>query len=161
MNDLSNDKIAEIKISQPFLRLIDKKLDEDYYNFFSTTYRKIFIVYQITILVFWILDLIFQGTANTLDAEQITKIAKLIVFIIGWFLLIESFQDLFLNYFCIYFSIHIIIDIVAIYLEKSDNDIKLCLQMIVMFLYPILFCGRRFKIVFFVVLLFCVGTFPA
>ena len=114
-----------------------------------------------SILSFWILDLIFEGTGGALQFQFITKIIKLIIFLIGFILLHESLSDLFINYFMIYFSIHVILDIITIYLEKSDNDIKLCLQWIIMFIYPILFCGRRFKVVCVVAMLFCIGTLSA
>lgn len=158
---MDNDNIAELKISKPWLEINDKKLEEEYSVHNSTMDSKSFIAYQILMILFWVIDLIFEGVQDKLPLEIITKSLKLVMIIIGFFLLVKPAINNFTNNFFIYFSISIICDIISIYLEKSDNDIKIFIHTVTIFIYPTIFYGKKSKIQFCLMVVLMFAVLPA
>ena len=81
---MNNEKISSMKIKQPSLEYIDEKLEKDYNMHFNKVLINSFRAYQISILAFSIIDIIIEGIKGNLKDEIITKILKLIEFLLSF-----------------------------------------------------------------------------
>ena len=62
--------------------------------------------------------------------------------------------------FSIYFAIIIIIEIIAVYIEKKTyNDTKICLQIFVLLAFPLYYCPKT-EIILLLVCFYIVGITP-
>ena len=158
---MNNEKISSMKIKQPSLEYIDEKLEKDYNMHFNKVLINSFRAYQISILAFSIIDIIIEGIKGNLKDEIITKILKLIEFLLSFSLYYSVIKEKFLSNFIIYYYFVLVIEIICIYVEKNNNDVKICIQIIVLFSYPLFIANRKFFPVITGLILFYISLLPA
>ncbi len=161
MTDVNNDKLVGLRIKKPLLQFYDEKLESDYQSYFQNNLNTSFVFYLGTLFVFWFVDIIMQSKYSDLSNEKITKILKIAYILSGLLLLIRPLKINFINNYLIYYYIHLIIETICIYVEKSDNDTKLCIQYYIIFTFPLFFANISFKSIFVGVLLYYLATTPA
>ena len=157
MADVSNDDASNLRIRKPILKFYDVKLEMDYTEFCDIKITFSYIMYLLTMAIFLAVDILL----TRFDGQKFSKVMKIIYIICGFILLIPKIKDQFSKAFSIYFSIIIIIEIIAAYLEKlNDNDTKLCLQLFVILAFPLYYCPKT-DIILFLVCLYILGITPA
>ena len=161
MTDVNNEKISSMKIQKPSLVYNDKKLEKDYNLHFHKILLNSYKAYQISLFAFWLIDLTIEGIKGNLQYQIVTKILKLITFLLSFTLYYKSVKERFLHYFIFYYYFTLLIEIICIYVEKSDNDIKICLQIIVLFSYPLFLANRNFYPIIGGLILFYISLLPA
>jgi hypothetical protein len=150
-----------MKIKKPSLQYIDAKLEKDYTIHKSSVMINSFKAYQISIFVFWLIDLIIEGIKGNLVNEIVSKILKLISLISSFVLYRQKVRENFLSNFHYYYYFSLVIEIICIYVEKQENDLKICLQIILLFSYPILIANTQFYPVVLGLIFFYLAIFPA
>ena len=153
MADVSNDEAANLKIRKPLLKFFDQKVEIDYIEYCDMKVTIPYIIYLISLALFLAVDI-------ALRKYESQKIAKIIYIIVGVFLLIPKIKEYFSKIFSVYFSIILVIELILIYSEKSDNDVKICFQVFVLFTFPLNFCPRN-SVITVLTVLYMVGITPA
>ena len=153
--------ISSLKIRKPSLIYIDEKLEKDYNLHFNKLLIDSFKAYQVSIFAFYIIDIIIEGSKGNLMNQIISKTLKLIAFLFSLCLYKKKNKEKFLSNFIIYYYFLLLIEIICIYIEINNNDIKIFLQMIVLFSYPLLIANRSFYWVTIGLILFYVIILPA
>ena len=133
--------ISSLKIRKPSLIYIDEKLEKDYNLHFN--------------------KLLIDSFKGNLMNQIISKTLKLIAFLFSLCLYKKKNKEKFLSNFIIYYYFLLLIEIICIYIEINNNDIKIFLQMIVLFSYPLLIANRSFYWVTIGLILFYVIILPA
>ena len=136
MADVSNDEASNLKIRKPLLKFFDQKIEMDYIEYCDMKVAIPYIIYLLSMAL-------FIGVDIAIRQYETQKIAKIIYIVLGIFLLIPKIKEHFSQVFSIYLSIIIIIEIILIYVNKSDNDVKICLQTFVIFSFPLNYCPRN------------------
>lgn len=114
-----------------------------------------------TILVFFLIDLILEGIYGRLADQKITKILNGIVIILGYCLMLSPLRNNFFNYFPYFYFLIIFINTICIYVESSDNDVKICLQFLINFTFPLFFSQWNTKYILFGAALYCGLIIPS
>ena len=153
MADVSNDEACDFRIEKPILRFFDEKVEMDYTEYCNKKVAIPFLAYLISLLLFLSTDLIIIGFEKR-------KIAKIVYIVLGLFLLIPKIKENFSNIFPFYFSAILIIELIFIYENKSNNDIKICLQNSVLINFSLFYCPKR-AIISAIIILYIIGITPA
>ena len=153
MVDVTNDDAANLRISKPILRFFDEKVEMDYIEFCDMKVTIPYLIYLFTLAIFLAVDIGIKGYESQ-------KMAKVIYIIIGGFLFIPQIKERFTKIFSIYFSIVLIVELIFIYVNKSDNDVKICLQTFILMSFPLNYCPKN-EFISIVVLLYMIGITPA
>ena len=95
-----------------------------------------------------------------LQFELITKSIKAVVLLLGFIILSSKIKHNFAKKFFWYLLVSIILDIVSIYIEKSDNDVKICIHFIIIFIYPTIFYGKDLKFEAFLIIVLFLALLP-
>lgn len=150
-----------MKIKKPSLEYIDAKLEKDYTIHKSSIMINSFKAYQISTLIFWLIDLVIEGIKGNLKDEIISKTLKFISFVTSFVLYRPKLRENFLSNYHYYYYFSLVIEIICIYIEKQENDVKICLQIIVLFSYPILIANTQFYPVVTGLVFYYISVFPA
>ena len=153
MADVSNDEACDFRIEKPILRFFDEKVEMDYTEYCNKKVAIPFLAYLISLLLFLSTDLIIIGFEKR-------KIAKIVYIVLGLFLLIPKLKENFSNVFPFYFSAILIIELIFIYENKSNNDIKICLQNSVLINFSLFYCPKR-AIISAIIILYIISITPA
>jgi len=153
MADVSNDEASNLRISKPILKFFDQKVEMDYTEYCDMKVTIPYIVYLASLTLFLVVDITIRGY------EQ-QKIAKIIYIILGLFLFIPKIKQKFSKFFLFYFSIILIIEFIMIYVNKNDNDVKICLQTFLLITFPLNYVPKN-EFITVSVLLYVIGITPA
>ena len=157
MADVSNDDASNLRIRKPILKFYDIKLEMDYTEFCDIKVTFSYLVYLLTMAIFLAIDIVITG----FEGQKFSKVMKIVYIISGLLLLIPKLKSQFSNAFSIYFAIIVIIEIIAVYVNKeNDNDTKLCLQLFVVLAFP-LYYNPKTGIILLLVCLYILGITPA
>jgi class 3 adenylate cyclase len=159
--DINNDDIASMKIRKSNLKFYDEKVESDYLKNSASNIIMAFLYYLLILFIFFAVDIVIQGLYGHIQQEIISKSLKFANIIFGFFLLMRNFKTNFLMNFKFFYYLTIAIDIICIYIEKSDNDIKICLECIAIFSYPLFFANKRFVSMLVGGILYILGVLPA
>lgn len=157
MADVSNDDIAQLKIKTPYLTFSDKKLENDYIEYNNKKITPTVGTYLGILFVFWIVDICVEK----FEDQYATKIAKLVYIFLGLFLLIPQLKPNFQKYFTIYFFIVLTTEIICIYVEKKNNDLKICIQFIYLFSFPLFYLSGYFTTFLLIITYYIIGITPS
>lgn len=158
MADVSNEEIAMIKIKKPFISFHDKRLEEDFISFLMKNIGKSYLLFLGSLLIFWIVDVSLEGFD---EGQLVIKLLNLFYIVLGIVLLFGYFRKRFDKSFPFYFYIILTIEIVSIYVQKKDNDVKICLKMFILFFFPLLFTSRRASFIYPGLLFYVIGITPS
>ena len=153
MADVSNDEASNLRISKPILKFFDQKVEMDYIEYCDLKINVPYIVYLFSMALFLTVDIIIRGYESQ-------KIAKIIYIILGFTLFIPKLKEKFSKIFIIYFTIILIIEIIFIYANKSDNDVKICLEIFILMSFPLHYCPKN-EYITMVTLLYTIAITPA
>ena len=157
MADVSNDDASNLRIRKPILKFYDVKLEMDYTEFCDIKVTFPYVIYLLTMAIFLGVDILIVN----FDKQGFSKTMKIVYIIFGFILFIPKLKSQFSNSFSIYFAIIIIIEIIAVYIEKEvDNDTKLCLQLFVLLAFPLYYCPKN-DIILFLVCFYILAITPA
>ena len=153
MADVSNDEASNLRISKPILKFFDQKVEIDYTEYCDTKVTIPYITYLFSLALFLAIDIAIK------DYEP-QKIAKIIYIILGVALLVPKVKEKFSKVFPFYFALILMIELIFIYANKSDNDVKLCLQTFILIHFPMNYCPTN-EIITFIVVTYIIGITPA
>ena len=153
MADVTDDEVSNLRIRKPMLKFFDKNYEKDYIEYCNMKITVPYIIYLFSLTLFLGIDLALRDF-------ELQKIARMIYIFLGFFLLIPKIKRNFSNIFPFYFTIILIIELVFIYVFKSNNDIKLCLQTSILINFPLFYCPKN-KIIIIITFLYTVGITPA
>ena len=157
MADVTNDDVSNLKIKKPILEFFDKKIEMDYVEYCDFKIAMPYLVYLLSMAIF----LAVQIASTSFDNQKVTDIIKIIYIICGLVLLVPDIQKKFTKAFCLYFAIIVVLEIIlANYQVDKDNDIKLCLQIVVLLSFPLYSCPNS-KIILLLTVLYLIGLSPA
>ena len=153
MADVSNDEASNLRISKPILKFFDQKIEMDYIEYCDLKIYVPYIVYLFSMALFLAVDIVIRGYESQ-------KMAKVIYIILGFGLFVPKFKEKFSKFFTIYFTIILIIEIIFIYANKSDNDFKICLQISILMSFPLHYCPKN-EYITTVIILYTIAITPA
>ena len=153
MADVSNDEASNLRISKPILQFFDQKVEMDYTEYCDMKVTIPFITYLFSLALFLAIDIIIRE-------YETQKIAKIIYIILGCFFFLPKIKERFSKIFPFYFSIILIVELIFIYANKSDNDVKICLQTFILLYFPLNYCPKN-EIITIIVFLYVIGISPA
>lgn len=158
MSDYNNNKIISTKLRWN-LKFKNSKMEYDYVEYFKSQNILCLFYYLLTKLSIWVVYVIIEGINSNLHGEKVTIIVQIIYIFFGLVLFLETFRKNFYTWFIVYFYINIIIDLILIFAEGTNNDTKTCIQFIVTLLYPVLFGLRYLYALFIGSCIFYIGLF--
>ena len=158
--DINNDELVKMKIDKIYLKFSDDVTETDYKIEHSNLLHNTFIFYIITELIFWIVDVAIEISEKNLDNDKISKILKIILITTGFIFYWKPFRINFSNFFKYYYYINILMDIILLYVEKGNNNIKLCFLNIASLTYPLTISSFDFYYIICGVFLYLVGSIP-
>ena len=153
MADVSNDEASNLRISKPLLQFFDQKVEMDYTDYCDMKVTVPYITYLFSLALFLAIDIAIKN-------YEPQKLAKVIYILLGALLLIPKLKENFSKIFPIYFSIILIIELIFIYANKSDNDVKICLQTFILINFPLNYCPKN-EIITMIIFLYVIGITPA
>ena len=153
MADVSNDEASNLRISKPLLQFFDQKVEMDYTDYCDMKVTVPYITYLFSLALFLAIDIAIKN-------YEPQKLAKVIYILLGALLLIPKLKENFSKIFPIYFSIILIIELIFIYANKSDNDVKICLQTFILINFPLNYCPKN-EIITIIIFLYVIGITPA
>ena len=153
MADVSNDEASNLRISKPLLQFFDQKVEMDYTDYCNMKVTVPYITYLFSLALFLAIDIAIKN-------YEPQKLAKVIYILLGALLLIPKLKENFSKIFPIYFSIILIIELIFIYANKSDNDVKICLQTFILINFPLNYCPKN-EIITIIIFLYVIGITPA
>ena len=153
MADVSNDEASNLRISKPILQFFDQKVEMDYTDYCDMKVTVPYITYLFSLALFLAIDIAIKN-------YEPQKLAKVIYILLGALLLIPKLKENFSKIFPIYFSIILIIELIFIYANKSDNDVKICLQTFILINFPLNYCPKN-EIITIIIFLYVIGITPA
>ena len=153
MADVSNDEASNLRISKPLLQFFDQKVEMDYTDYCDMKVTVPYITYLFSLALFLAIDIAIKN-------YEPQKLAKVIYILLGALLLIPKLKENFSKIFPIYFSIILIIELIFIYANKSDNDVKICLQTFILINFPLNYCPKN-EIITIIIFLYIIGITPA
>ena len=151
--DVSNDEVSNLKIRKPILKYFDEKIEKDYIEYCDLKVTIPYIIYLFSLILFIIVDLVIRGF-------EPQKISKMIYITCGFFLLIPKLKERFSKIFPYYLAIIIVIELLFIYINKNNNDVKICLQMSIIIYFPLFYCPKN-KIIIIMSFIYIIGITPA
>ena len=157
MADVNNDEVAKLKIDKYFLTYTDKKLENDYISYNTVKIVRMFIIYFFIMAVYVLVDCIVEG----FDGQYVSKIFKICYIILGLCLLLPCLKKEFQKYFTLYFYIILTIEIICIYVEKTNNDVKICIQFIFFFACPLFYSSGYFKMFVYSIIYYTIAIMPS
>ena len=157
MADVSNEEVANLRIKKPFLRFYDKKIELDYRNYISQGIGRCFLAYLIALLFFWLVDISLNGIKD----QKVPVFLKLSYIILGIFMFIPYIMERFNKIFPIYFFLVLTLEIIGIYIEKKNNETRICIQTYVLLSFPLYFLNYSFEIMILLTVYYCIGITPA
>ena len=153
MADVSNDEASNLRISKPLLQFFDQKVEMDYTDYCDMKVTVPYITYLFSLALFLAIDIAIKN-------YEPQKLAKVIYILLGALLLIPKLKENFSKIFPIYFSIILIIELIFIYANESDNDVKICLQTFILINFPLNYCPKN-EIITIIIFLYVIGITPA
>ena len=157
MADVSNEEVANLKIQKPFLQFFDKKIEMDYKIYMSKGNSKNFLVYIIALFLFWITDISIEG----INKQKVPVYLKLSYMILGIFLFIPCLMDKFNQIFPFYLFLLLTLEIIGIYIDKDNNDTRICVQTFVILSFPLYYSSNSFSIMVLLSVYYCISITPA
>ena len=151
--DISNDEASNLKIRKPILKFFDQKVELDYIEYCDMKVTIPYILYLFSLALFLVVDIVIRGF-------ELQKIAKIVYIVLGFILLIPKIKEKFSKIFCFYFAIILIIELIFIYINKHNNDVKICLQNYLLIYFPLFYCPKN-TIITIIIFLYIVGITPA
>ena len=153
MADVSNDEASNLRISKPLLQFFDQKVEMDYTDYCDMKVTIPFITYLFSLALFLAIDIAIRKYESQ-------KIAKIIYIVLGCFFFLPKIKERFSKIFPFYLSIILIIELIFIYANKNDNDVKICLQTFILLYFPLNYCPKN-EIISIIVFLYVIGISPA
>ena len=153
MADVSNDEASNLRIRKPLLNFFDQKVEIDYVEYCNMKVTVPYIIYLFSLALFLGIDIILRGY----DKQ---KVVKMIYIFVGLLLLIPKLKEKFSRIFPFYFALILTIELIFIYTNKINNDIKICLQISLLINFPLFYCPSN-KIITIIILLYLVGITPS
>ena len=153
MADVSNDEASNLRISKPLLQFFDQKVEMDYTDYCDMKVTVPYITYLFSLALFLAIDIAIKN-------YEPQKLAKVIYILLGALLLIPKLKENFSKIFPIYFSIILIIELIFIYANESDNDVKICLQTFILINFPLNYCPKN-EIITIIIFIYVIGITPA
>ena len=153
MADVSNDEASNLRISKPILQFFDQKVEMDYTDYCDMKVTVPYITYLFSLALFLAIDIAIKN-------YEPQKLAKVIYILLGALLLIPKLKENFSKIFPIYFSIILIIELIFIYANESDNDVKICLQTFILINFPLNYCPKN-EIITIIIFIYVIGITPA
>ena len=92
-----------------------------------------YIIYLFSLALFLGIDIILRGY----DKQ---KVVKMIYIFVGLLLLIPKWKEKFSRIFPFYFALILTVELIFIYTNKINNDIKICLQISLLINFPLFYC---------------------
>ena len=157
MADVSNEEVANLKIKKPFLRFYDKKLEIDYKQYITQGTPKYFLAYLIALFLFWLTDISIEGINN----QKVPVYLKLSYMILGLFFFIPYLMENFNRIFPFYLFLLLTFEIIGIYIDKDNNDTRICIQTFVILSFPLYFNSNSFSMMVLLSIYYCIGITPA
>ena len=151
--DVSNDEASNLKISKPLLRFYDQKVEMDYTEYCDTKITIPYLVYLLSLALFLAVDIGIRGYESQ-------KIVKVVYIIVGIAFFLPQIKEKFSKIFLFYFGLILMIELILIYVNKSDNDVKICLQTFLLINFPLHYCPRK-DIVIIMISIYTIGLTPA
>ena len=151
--DVADDEVSNLRIRKPILKYFNQKIEKDYIEYCNMKITKPYITYLFSLSLFLSIDLILRGF-------ELRKIAKMVYITIGLLLLIPKIKNNFSNIFPFYFAMILIIELLLIYENKNNNDIKLCLQTYILIYFPLFYCPKN-TIITIIIVFYAIGITPA
>jgi class 3 adenylate cyclase len=153
--------MVKMKIDAYSLTYRDNGIENDYKNENSSIMHDSFFYHILSSIIFCIVDLIIEINQNTIDTDKISKIIKFFILFFSVVFFLNRIKINFSKYFIYYFYLNIIIDIVLLYVERGNNQFKLCFLFFVSFSYPTLLPGSNFSAITYGIILYILGSIPA
>ena len=157
MADVSNEEVANLKIKKPFLQFFDKKIEMDYKKYMSKGNSKNFLVYIIALFLFWIADISIEG----INKQKVPVYLKLSYMILGIFLFIPCLMEKFNQIFPFYLFLLLTLEIIGIYVDKDNNDTRICVQTFVILSFPLYYSCNSFSIMVLLSVYYSIAISPA
>ena len=162
MCDITNEHIAYLKINTPFLQFKDSKKERDYMRYSSFYIGRIFFTYLISIASVSGIDLLVEFLFDKdLKKQFLTKVMDSGELLLGLLLLIKPCKKRFDKLFQIYFFICLITEVVEIYIEKDNNDTKICVSHFFILTFPLFFSNRSFHKIFIGIIIYLLSILPS
>jgi class 3 adenylate cyclase len=159
--DINNDDIASMKIKKSKLKFFDEKVEADYYKKSIPNLLMAYMYYLLILLIFFSVDIVIEGIRGNIQNQIISKSLKFANILSGLLLLVKPFKTNFIYNFKFFYIFTIAIDVVCIYVEQSDNDIKICFEFVALFSFPLLFANKRFVAMVVGGVLYILGILPS
>jgi len=153
--------MVKMKIDPYTLTYRDNGVETDYKNENFILMHNSFFFYILCVFVFCIVDLVIEISQKTLDADKISKIIKILMLFCSFLFILKRIKLNFSKYFRYYFFLNIIIDIVLLYVEKGNNQTKLCFLFFITFSFPTLIPGSNFGSIKWGIILYIICSIPA
>ena len=160
MIDTENNKILETKLKWD-LSFKNRKMEIDYSNYFKSQNILCFFYYLVAKFLFLIVYLIVESSEHKIEEIKITLSVQFGYILVGLLLFLSYFKKNFYSWFIVYFYIDVILNIILIYIEDSNNDTKSTIQFIVTLLYPTLFGIRYIYYITFGIIIHYAGIFAS
>lgn len=146
-----------MKVLKPSLRYKDEKLEKDLTSHFMHVLINSFLTYLISLIIFLIVDITIESSYGYISQEIGSRILHGSAIIFGFLISLPRFRHSFDRNFFIYYYFLLATQLVSIYIEKSNNDTKICMQNIVIFSYAIFIANKQFyKVIFGVIIYFII-----
>ena len=162
MCDITNEHIALLKIKTPFLQFKNIKNEREYIRYSSYYVGRIFLIYLISIASVSGIDLLVEFSfSKDLTKQMKTKIMDALEILIGMFLLLKPCRRIFNKLFEIYFFICLVVEIIEIYIEKANNDTKICVSHYFILTFPLFFSNRSFHKIIIGITIYIFAVIPS
>lgn len=161
MIDINNDELVKMKVDSFSLKFRDDVVETDYRYEHSAIIYNSFLLYFFSQLIFWIVDLSLESSENLFEQDKISKILKIILIVISLLSFWKPIRINFPTFYKYYYGLSIIVDIIILYIEKANNDTKLCYLFIITFSFPSIISVFYFQTIIFGIIIYLLGSIPA
>lgn len=150
-----------MKIDQIQLKFRDDIVETDYRIEHSSITHNSFIYYFFSQLIFWIIDVIIESSQKAIENDKISKILKIVMIVLGLIFYWKPIKIKFPFFFKYYYYLNIIIDIILLYIEQGNNNIKLYFLFVISFTFPLTICSYYFNTILLGSIIYLLGCIPA
>ena len=151
--DVSSDEASDLRIRKPFLKFFDQRVEMDYIDYCDMKITIPYLLYLLSLILFFSIDVVLRGF-------ELQKIGKIAIIAVGFLLFIPKLKQNFSLIFPFYFAAILIIELLFIYLNKRNNDLKICLQTSILINFPLYYCQKK-EIISIIIILYIAGITPA
>lgn len=158
--NMDNHRISSLKLTK-FLKFNDRKLENDYAPYFSPEIERVFLIYILANFLFWLYVLIYQIVIKAMPICLLSIISNAAWILVGFFSCLPTFKEKVKNFFLIYYTIGLALQIISIYIESEFNDIKIGIQFILNVSFAFFFCLKHIKFIIMITLIYAGFLIPS